>query len=356
MSLEVYLAKCSAMFHGLGYEATRKLAYDFAKKLKKSIPKNWEDKGMAGIDWMYGFMTRHQTLSLRSPESTSIARARGFNRVAVMEFFALWSSVLEKSNIGPDSIYNLDETGLSTVQGVPKVIAVKGTKQVGQISATERGSLVTACCCVSAIGRALPPVLIFPRVNYKDWMSTGAPPGTLGLATSSGWMNSELFITVMAHFIKNMQCSLEKPAVLFMDNHESHLSLEVVDMARENGLTIVTFPPHCSHRLQPLDVSVYGPFKTYYRKSVDEWNLSNPGQRISIYNLPTCFSYGFNRAFSYENIAAGFRKSGIFPLNSEIFCEEDFLPARVFESSNIEQGKPTQEYFTCILFMEGKMM
>ena len=83
-------------------------------------------------------MKRHKNLSLRSPENTSIARAQGFNKAAVGRFFSLWTSVLEKTKVGPDSIYNLDETGLLTVQNVPKIIAVKGTKQVGQISATER--------------------------------------------------------------------------------------------------------------------------------------------------------------------------------------------------------------------------
>ena len=82
-------------------------------------------------------------------------------------------------------------------------------------------------------------------------------------------------------------------------NHESHCSLEVMDLARENGLTIVTFTPHCSHRLQPL---VYGPLKKHYSAAVNEWNLSHPGRRITIYDLPVCFVKSFYKAFSYDNI------------------------------------------------------
>ena len=36
----------------------------------------------------------------------------------------------------------------------------------------------------------------------------------------------------------------------------------IYNVARENGIHIVTFPPHCSHKLQYLDISVYGPLKT----------------------------------------------------------------------------------------------
>jgi len=41
------------------------------------------------------------------------------------------------------------------------------------------------------------------------------------------------------------------------------LSLEVIDITHENGVLVAKFPPHCSHRSQPLAVSVYGPFKRY---------------------------------------------------------------------------------------------
>ncbi|KAK4871440.1 hypothetical protein RN001_016455 [Aquatica leii] len=35
--------------------------------------------------------------------------------------------------------------------------------------------------------------MVFPMKNFKHHMLNGAPPGTLGLATPSGWMNGELF-------------------------------------------------------------------------------------------------------------------------------------------------------------------
>ena len=52
-SLERYIIKCSAMFHGLGYEATRKLAFDYATKLQKVVPPSWSVNHIAGADWMY---------------------------------------------------------------------------------------------------------------------------------------------------------------------------------------------------------------------------------------------------------------------------------------------------------------
>lgn len=107
----------------------------------------------------------------------------------------------------------------------------------------ERGVLVTTCCIVSASGVALPPVLIFPRVHFKENMLHGAPPGSLGLASKSGWMTTNLFTEVIRHFIKHSGTNPENPALLIYDNHESHLSVEAVDLAKRSGVTILTISP-----------------------------------------------------------------------------------------------------------------
>ena len=41
-----------------------------------------------------------------------------------------------------------------------------------------------------------------------------------------------------------MDVSVTKRGVLVVDNHESHISVEVSEIAREKGLSIVTFSPH----------------------------------------------------------------------------------------------------------------
>ena len=46
------------------------------------------------------------------------------------------------------------------------------------------------------------------------------------------------------------------PILLIMDNHETHMSLAAVDLAKANEIVLLTIPPHTSHRLQPLDRTV----------------------------------------------------------------------------------------------------
>lgn len=168
IELEIYLKKCSKICYGLTYTLCRELAFEYAVKLGKKYPKNWEINKKAGIDWMQYFMKRHPRLSNRKPENTSIARASAFNRANVEEFFNNYATAQAKYNFTPDRIWNTDETGITTVLQAPRVIAETGTKAVGQCVSTKRGSLVTMCGIISAVGASIPPLYIFPRVRMKD--------------------------------------------------------------------------------------------------------------------------------------------------------------------------------------------
>lgn len=161
---------------------------------------------------------------------------------------------LEKYKITPENIFNRDETGLTTVLQAPKVITMAGTKQVGQVVSADRAELVTFCGIINAVGNTVPPVYVFPRAKNKLVFMKGGPNGRVGLSNKSGcgWITASLFLEVAKHIKKFRKCSKENRILILLDNHESHTSLETILFSRVNGI-FVTFPPHCMHRLQPLN-------------------------------------------------------------------------------------------------------
>lgn len=329
-TLSNYMIICSKHNYGLTKIQARKLAYDYAVAIKKSnIPDNWVNNKIASKDWIRGFLNRQSYLSIRTPEATSLSRALSFNKTNVDNFYENLKTVFQRHNFGPEAIYNIDETGLTTVQRTQRVIASKGSKQVGQATSAERGSLVTMCCGINAIGNSVPPYFIFPRVNFKPYMLHGAPIGSDGSTHPSGWMTSSNFIKYMHHFVIHAKPTPENPVLLLLDNHESHISVEVLDFCKQVGIVLVTFPPHCSHKLQPLDLTVYGPLKNYYNKALTDWMVSNPGKTVTIYDIPKLAAIAIPLAFKPQNIQKGFEKPGIWPLNSNIFSNEDFLCSSV---------------------------
>lgn len=341
--LSSYLDMASKMYHGLPPKEVRKLAYQYAVKNQIKFPASWGKVQQAGADWFTAFLKRNKTLSIRTPEATSLSRATSFNRANVMKFFDNLAEVLDRYKFAAQDIYNIDESGITTVQRPDKVVARRGTKQVGSVTSAERGTLVTIAVAVSAIGNCVPPIFIFPRVNFREHFIRNGPTGSIGSANPSGWMKSGDFLIFIKHFAQHTRCSKEKPVLIVCDNHESHLSIDVIDFCKENGIVLLTFTPHCSHKLQPLDRTVFGPLKKFVNTACDNWMRTHPGKTMTIYDIPEIAATALPLAATPVNIKNGFRVSGIFPFNREIFTDDEFLPAAVTDRPFIEPsvGSPT---------------
>ena len=309
------------------------------------VPPSWHKNKSAGLDWMRGFIRRNETLSIRQPENCSLSRMTSFTRTNVNLFFNNLEKVLSRFGDGLNSsrIFNLDETSTSTVPSKSvKIIAQKGARTVSNAASAERGILVTTTCIISASGNSIPPAMVFPRVKFRDHMLINAVPGTLGLASPSGWMSADLFPSVMQHFINYSLSSKENPTVLIMDNHASHISIEAIDLAKNNGVTIITLPPHCSNKLQPLDVTCFAPFKKFYAAAIDNWMKTNPGKTFSLYEIAGCVRFAHQKSMTPENITKGFERCGIYPFNRDIFTENDFLCNFVTDRPQAEPVQPQE--------------
>lgn len=328
-SLANYLLKAAQMNYGLTSKETRKFAYLYAVENNKKIPANWTKNELASYEWLRGFLDRNNNLSLRTPEPTSLSRATAFNQHTVKEFYNLLGQVLQRHNFEPDSVYNCDETGVQTVHKPRKIISQKGQKQVSKATSGERGQTVTVLCTVNATGNSVPPFFVFPRVREQDYMTEGAPVGSKAVTHQSGWMTAENFEVYLRHFIKFVKCSRDKMVLLVLDNHASHISPNILDFCKSNGIVLLTIPPHTSHRLQPLDVAVYGPFKSYYNQACDDFMINHPGQVIGLKDIARLVGIAHQRAFTPVNITKGFLKTGICPYNSQLFSEQDFLTSSV---------------------------
>lgn len=335
-----YVFEMDSVFYGLSKEEFLKLVFQYAEKNRISHPfKN----GIAGRDWYKGFVARHPDLTLRKPEPTSIARARGFNKPQVYRFFDLLEHQIQKHGIDATRLYNMDETGVQTSSNKPpRVLTKVGKRQVGLIASSERGRNTTVICCCNAAGSFIPPFMIFARKKMNSRLLDGSAPGTQGTCTDNGWINGPAFLEWLRFFIESVRPTSDKKVILVLDNHESHKYLPALELASANHIIFISLAPHTTHRMQPLDYCVYGPLKIYFEQSVATFQKSHAGRIINQNDVASLFSTAYMKAATVQNAIKGFKSTGLFPTDRYIFDESDFEAATVTEKPLILENVPLE--------------
>jgi hypothetical protein len=120
-------------------------------------------------------------------------------------------------------------------------------------------------------------------------------------------MTSDVFLGWMHKFA---QCVTERPLLLLCDGHCSHVSLDVISFARSNGITILKFPSHTTHVLQPLDVSVFTPLKCAWDKRVIQFQKEHGFNAMSKSDEVNVLSSVWQVAVTDSNVRTGFETTG----------------------------------------------
>jgi hypothetical protein len=63
-----------------------------------------------------------------------------------------------------------------------------------------------------------------------------------------------------------------------MDGHGSHITANVIAFCIEHAIDLLILPPHTSHVLQPLDVSMFSPLKHALAAETDLALRLDPGR------------------------------------------------------------------------------
>ena len=76
------------------------------------------------------------------------------------------------------------------------------------------------------------------------------------------------------------------------DGYSGHIQLEVLTLLQANRVHFVALPSHTSHVLKPLDVSVFGPFKS--KVQADLHKLSRHARFIEVFGASMCLSTAYS--------------------------------------------------------------
>ena len=94
--------------------------------------------------------------------------------------------------------------------------------------------------------------------------------------------------------------------LLVLDGHSTHTqSIEALQKATDAGVIMLSIPSHCSHVMQPLDVSFFKPLSSYYNQAAGKWLQTNAGRPLTMYELSAVFGEADAKAASIATAMAG---------------------------------------------------
>jgi hypothetical protein len=255
-------------------------------------------------NWPQEFYKRHAELRASKSSALDWNRYDIYNKVA--QWFEVIGKVLADPAVRPENVYNMDETGimLSKLNSV-KVLVGKDNKR-GYRGARVKRTTITAIECVSAVGQYLDPMIIWPGSTHRANWLTQPTPGWHYAYSDSGYTDSYISLQWLKLVFdpQTKEQANQKPRVLICDGFGTHETLEILQYCFENNIILCRLPSHTSHKLQPCDISVFGPLKTAYRDQVERLERGCVGT-IGKEHFTYLYSPARDQAFTSRNIRAG---------------------------------------------------
>ena len=179
-------------------------------------------------------------------------------------------------------------------------------------------TMVTAIECISANGRTLLPMIIWPATTYRSNWTTFPTPRWHYACSESGYTDSKISLEWLKRVFdpQTRGQANQKPRVLICDGFGTHETLEALEFCFENDIILCRLPSYTSHKLQPCDVGVFASLKAAYRDEADRL-FRGGANTVGKQHFTSLYSPAREKAFTKRNIMAGWTAYGLFPFNPD---------------------------------------
>ncbi|KAF7920907.1 hypothetical protein EAE99_007759 [Botrytis elliptica] len=262
-----------------------------------------------GKRWIHNFL-------LRNPEIRTKRQIRIDNQCISNAITEIISKFFKKLNlpaiiyIKPENRWNMNEAGIMKGQDLNNMILER------------KGLLLLIIYKIKSIQQQWFSIELD---IYKDWKFH---------TTENEWTINEIGLAWLKEvFIPQTAPSDPKEArLLVLDGHGSHETIQFMFECFKNNIHLLFLPPHTSHVLQPLDLSIFSSLKREYRYELNKLGSLSDSTTIGKRNFLTCYQKARLKSLTLNNITSGWRASGLWPQNRA----KPLLSRLLFENSNKE--------------------
>ena len=301
--------------------------------------------------WWRGFRDRYPIFSLRKPEFVDRGRLANATSDTIDDYFDILEHTLKDNAImsKPHRIYNCDEAAIFLNKSSERVLVPAKSKRCHTL-VQGTSQHVSVLCCLNAAGETIPPLIIYskglPRGNQ---FQAEGPPNATYSSSESGFIDRDIYAEWFEKkFLQH--ASKERPLLLLQDGATAHLSPQLIDLAIENNIVLLCFPPKLTHILQPCDVVVFKRMKSEISRVMHQVRMLRGDVWINKQRFPAVFKYVCEKTFTTDIIKESFRKCGIQPFNrdaiSKELLQEKENPIKVNEEQSSEETDDNQNNVT----------
>ena len=262
----------------------------------------------------------------------SVYRAKCANRDVINGWFDVYEGLLQDKNIdNPINIWNVDKCGCIDTPK-PKQVVCPTRVRPNQLCASEKGETSTTVVFVNAAGFHMKPLLIHKGARVQEtWKKSMIEGTTLGIS-ENGWIDKQLFYSYGKKFVEYLkgigQGAPHKNNVLLMDSHNSHtFNFQFIQLMNENNIHVLALPSYTTHCLQPLDDVPFANFKTAWYEGVRQYVRKSGAKKLSKAEFFDVFSPAWLKAITVNAIRAGFRNTGVWPIDRQAISDAKIGPS-----------------------------
>ena len=128
--------------------------------------------------------------------------------------------------------------------------------------------------------------------------------------------------------------------MLVLDGHQSHQSAEFERFCKDKNIITICMPPHSSHLLQPLNVGCFSPLKWAYSCQI-EMMIKSSLNHVGKTDFLIAFKEAFFNSLTEENVRAGFRGSGLVPMDPEVVLAQLDIKLQIPSPPRSPSADPT---------------
>ncbi|KAL6153674.1 hypothetical protein ACJBU6_06979 [Exserohilum turcicum] len=291
-------------------------------------------KREVGLNWASRFVQRYPNqLTLRWAIGLDNCRHKADSRSKYNLYFSLLRDKINQYHVEARHIYNMDEKGfmLGTVSRSRRIFSKASYEGIRRRSTIQDGSRqwVTLLACICADGSYLEPALIYQSTSgsiQDTWLQAlDTDTHQIRISSSpSGWTNNEIGLAWLQQVFDRSTKAKARSSyrLLVLDGHGSHITMDFIKYCDEHKILLAVYPPHSTHTLQPLDVSMFKPLSTAYSNEVSAFMDRSQGlTSMSKRDFLPLFQAAWQASFKEKTILNAFKATGLSPFNPEVILQ-----------------------------------